>query len=290
MRTRLPSATATSRAPNRSTRRRVAHQRGAVTTARRPRTASAVIPIGATRGEVPTTGTNGAPSVTSVTSAGGCARVSHANPSPSAVSSQTRTRRPIPDSAPRPRTPGPRDDDRDGTADGRADGRAGRTPTPRARTAAYRIRPAATLNQKIARQPDHARITAPSTGPSTEPSSCTAPTTPKGVPRRSAGHRSATSASVAGTSPPPPIPWSTRPPTSTPRSVASAVTADPATKTTRQPRSTRRRSRRSERRPMSGSTAMYPRRKPEMIGVARWRASTPMPTPAIMSVRARTTT
>ena len=40
---------------------------------------------------------------------------------------------------------------------------------------------------------------------------------------------------------------------------------------------------------MRGSTAMYPSRKPEMIGVARCRASMPMPTPAIMSVSASTT-
>lgn len=35
---------------------------------------------------------------------------------------------------------------------------------------------------------------------------------------------------------------------------------------------------------------MYPRRNPETIGVAFWSASMVTPTPAIMSVRARTTT
>ncbi len=44
---------------------------------------------------------------------------------------------------------------------------------------AYNTRAAATLSQKIARHPDHARTSAPSTGPSTDPSSCTAPTTPE---------------------------------------------------------------------------------------------------------------
>ena len=66
-------------------------------------------------------------------------------------------------------------------------------------------------SQKIARQSPTARTTAPYNGPRTAPSSCTAPTTPSGRPRFSGGQRSATSASVAGTSPPPPTPWMNRP-------------------------------------------------------------------------------
>ena len=48
--------------------------------------------------------------------------------------------------------------------------------------------------------------------------------------------------------------------------------------------------RRSAIRPMRGSIATYPSRKPETIGAARWSSSTGMPTAAIMSGSASTTT
>ena len=43
-------------------------------------------------------------------------------------------------------------------------------------------------------------------------------------------------------------------------------------------------------RPISGSIATYPSRKPETIGAARWSWSRGMPTDAIISGRASTTT
>ena len=150
--------------------------------------------------------------------------------------------------------------------------------------------PARALSQKIARQSETSRMAAPRTGPSTDPSSWTAPTTPSGKPRVSAGHLAATIARVAGTSPPPPTPCTTRPATRTVRSEASAVTADPTTKMARQPRRTRCLSSRSASRPIRGSTATYPSRKPLIIGVARCSDSMPMPTPCIISVSASTTT
>src|ERR1035437_8047028 len=142
--------------------------------------------------------------------------------------------------------------------------------------------PSQTLSQKIARQSATASTAAPSNGPRTLPSSWTAPTTPSGVPRRFAGHRSATSASVAGTSPPPN--------TSTGSSTETAVMAEPTTKRDRQKNRILCRATRSESLPISGRTAMYPSRKPEMIGVARCSSSMLRPTPAIMSGSATTTT
>ena len=94
-------------------------------------------------------------------------------------------------------------------------------------TAPTRSRPSPALIQKMALQSAMTRTRAPSTGPSTDPSSCTAPTTPSGTPRRSGGQSWATIARVAGTSPPPPTPWTTRPLTSTGSSTASAVITEP---------------------------------------------------------------
>ena len=54
-------------------------------------------------------------------------------------------------------------------------------------TAAASTRPTARLIQKMSRQSPKASTTAPYNGPSTLPSSCTAPTTPSGTPRRSTG-------------------------------------------------------------------------------------------------------
>src|SRR5699024_12547014 len=65
--------------------------------------------------------------------------------------------------------------------------------------------PISAFIQKRSRQSPSARITAPYRGPSTLPSSWTAPTTPSGSPRRSGGQASATSARVGGIRPPPPI-------------------------------------------------------------------------------------
>ena len=70
---------------------------------------------------------------------------------------------------------------------------------------------ASMLSQKITRQSATARTTAPKTGPRTSRAPGPRPTTPSGVPRRPAGQRSATRARVAGTRPPPPMPWRTRP-------------------------------------------------------------------------------
>ena len=143
----------------------------------------------------------------------------------------------------------------------------GSTPSPTSGTCALARRPntpimtasttaAAALTQKIARHDHTARIAAPSSGPSTDPTSCTADTIPSAMPRRPRGSRSATRASVAGTSPPPPMPWMTRPPTMTGRSTASAVTTLPRPNSTRHHSNTRWRETRSDSRPMSGSTAM----------------------------------
>ena len=82
--------------------------------------------------------------------------------------------------------------------------------------------------------------------PSTLPSSWAAPTTPKAVDRRCSAHRSATSAIVTGSRAPPATPCSTRPPTSSGRPTAMAVTADPIANPTRQPCSTSRLPKRSE--------------------------------------------
>ena len=57
----------------------------------------------------------------------------------------------------------------------------------RARIATARTRPTARLIAKIARQSDTASTAAPKSGPSTEPISWTAETTPSGIPRRSTG-------------------------------------------------------------------------------------------------------
>jgi hypothetical protein len=170
-------------------------------------------------------GTKGSPSDTLVVKASGAASAKPVTASPTAV-----------------------------TTSGPQRGRAPSPPPVRTmRTAS--TTPRIALSQKIIRQSETASTAAPSSGPSTDPSSCTAPTTPSGMPRRSAGHRSATIASVAGTNPPPPTPWTTRPATSVGRSVARAVTAEPTTKIARHQSRTRWRELRSAIRPMSGRTA-----------------------------------
>ena len=63
----------------------------------------------------------------------------------------------------------------------------GRDRGARPRIAAARTSPTARLIAKIARQSATARTAAPKSGPSTEPISCTAETTPSGTPRRSTG-------------------------------------------------------------------------------------------------------
>ena len=112
------------------------------------------------------------------------------------------------------------------------------------------------LSQKIARQSATASTAAPASGPRTAPASCTAPTTPSGSDRRSGGQRSATSASVAGTSPPAPMPCSPRPRTAAPSETAVAVSSEPSANSSRQPTSTGTRPRRSASRPSSGSVAV----------------------------------
>ena len=68
------------------------------------------------------------------------------------------------------------------------------------------------------------------------------------------------------------------------------MTREPSAKTTSAITSTGTRPRRSAIRPISGSIATYPSRKPETIGAARWRATTSTPTLVIMSGSASTTT
>ena len=68
------------------------------------------------------------------------------------------------------------------------------------------------------------------------------------------------------------------------------MTNEPMAKTTRAITSTGTRPRRSATRPISGSMATYPSRKPETIGVARCSSSIGMPALVIMSGRASTTT
>ncbi len=75
-----------------------------------------------------------------------------------------------------------------------------------------------------------------------------------------------------------------------PRSYAAAVTSEPNANTTSAATRTGVRPRRSAMRPMSGSIATYPRRKPLTIGAARWSSSMLRPTEPIMSGRERTTT
>ena len=53
--------------------------------------------------------------------------------------------------------------------------------------AAASTSPTARLIAKIARQSETASTAAPKRGPSTDPISCTAETTPSGMPRRSTG-------------------------------------------------------------------------------------------------------
>ena len=119
---------------------------------------------------------------------------------------------------------------------------------------AARITPTTALIQKIARQDATVRTAAPYNGPTTLPSSCIAPTTPRGRPRFSGGHRSPTSASVGGIKPPPPMPWIRRPATIVGRSYAAAVTIEPMAKISRQPSNTGTRPRRSAMRPIRGRT------------------------------------
>ena len=65
---------------------------------------------------------------------------------------------------------------------------AGRSSSERNRaSAATRTRPPATLSAKIARQSATASTSAPYNGPTTLPSSCTAPTIPSGTPRLAGG-------------------------------------------------------------------------------------------------------
>ena len=68
------------------------------------------------------------------------------------------------------------------------------------------------------------------------------------------------------------------------------MTSEPSAKITSAATSTGTRPRRSAIRPISGSIATYPSRKPETIGAARWSCSTETPTLAIMSGSASTTT
>ena len=68
------------------------------------------------------------------------------------------------------------------------------------------------------------------------------------------------------------------------------VTSEPTAKTSSAATSTGTRPRRSAIRPISGSMATYPSRKPETIGAPRWSSSVETPTPAIMSGSASTTT
>ena len=68
------------------------------------------------------------------------------------------------------------------------------------------------------------------------------------------------------------------------------MTSEPTAKTSRAATSTGTRPRRSEIRPISGSIATYPSRKPDTIGAPRWSSSMGMPTEPIMSGSARTTT
>ena len=68
------------------------------------------------------------------------------------------------------------------------------------------------------------------------------------------------------------------------------MTSEPTAKTTSAAISTGSRPRRSAIRPISGSIATYPSRKPETIGAARWSWSIGMPTLPIISGSASTTT
>ena len=131
---------------------------------------------------------------------------------------------------------------------------ASRAPRVTQTNAPVSIAAMGTLSQKIVRHVLTVRMSAPYSGPATLPSSCAAPIAPSGTPRRAAGHRSATSARVTGTSPPPPSPCSARPATAEARSWADAVTSEPAAKTARQPRRTGRLPALSASLPRSGIT------------------------------------
>ncbi len=240
-----PSAAPSSSAPPRSTVRAVAGQvrsatsgRGAVSSRTTKAAASAYVrrAAGLVAYTSPTTGRNSLPSSTSSRSAAGLASVA-------ASEATARTARTAPAMSGSPGEGGR--------------GRSARAPRvrPVAAIAPARASPAAQLSQKIARQSAIASTAAPYSGPSTLPSSWTAPTMPSGTPRRRGGQRSATSASVAGTRPPPPTPWRNRPATIGTRPSAAAVTTEPTANSTSEPTSTGRRPRRSAMRPTNGSTA-----------------------------------
>src|SRR6266545_752223 len=257
-RTTPARAKPSSAAPVRSTARNVVPRPAPRidSTAHSANSTSVATPIGVASRDSPANGTNGTPRVNDVASRAGATRVS---------ASETHASTPVT------------------TASGR---RGATAPCSRTASRTATIR----LIQKIQRQFATASTAAPNSGPSTEPSSWTAPTTPSGRPRRCAGHRSATSASVAGTRPPPPTPCRNRPVTTSDRSYDEAVISEPTANSSNAPTSTGVRPTTSAIRPISGSTAMYPSRNPDTIGAARCNSSADRPTPVIMSGSASTTT
>ena len=165
----------------------------------------------------------------------------------------------------------------------------GLVPNRTPRIAAARTRLTTTLTAKITRQSETARITAAYSGPITLPSSCTADTTPRARPAFD-GVQVGDQRERGRDEPTAPTPCRKRPTTRLGRSYAAAVTSEPTAKSTSAATSTGTRPRRSAIRPINGSMATYPSRKPETMGAPRWSWSMGMPADSIMSGRASTTT
>ena len=91
------------------------------------------------------------------------------------------------------------------------------------RTTATRSAVSGRFTQKTERQPNASTMPAPYSGPSTDPASAAARTTPSPTSRRPAG----TAASAIGTRPPPPTAWTPRAATSDHSPDATAAQSDP---------------------------------------------------------------
>ena len=95
------------------------------------------------------------------------------------------------------------------------------------------------LSQNIQRQLKISTIAPPYTGPSIDPASAAAPTTPSAKGRRSGGTSEVASAMPIGTVAPPPTACTTRAPTIQPRLPETATSPVPIQKTTNEAMYTR---------------------------------------------------
>ena len=189
-------------------------------------------PIGVATRELPTSGMNGMPVVTPVTSRSGASRVSR--PRPSARTAEHRGGG-CPSPARCGTAAGTGARDRTAAASSSAEQRVEPEDRPPVRHG---------QDRRPQQRPEHAAELLHRTDD----------------PERGAAARRRPEVGAPGRAspaprPPPPTPCSTRPDTSTGSSTAVAVRTEPTTNTTRQPSSTRCRGSRSASRPISGSTA-----------------------------------